>query len=190
MTKARIKLDKGTLRTAALGVYRRKTVTAQFVPPPKERPGRKQALPRQVALEVLAIPDDVEVQVRAKRFAGEPKERVLRLRPIPDVKRPGKKLVEVEVRNLCCESIIADKDVEDFPEADLDFEYFYLVAKNYETLKKDYVRFPVPVPVEFNNDSHSGQSGGDTIKCSVARFSAPPAAREPSSYSEDDKEAD
>jgi hypothetical protein len=172
LVRARIYLDKGTLFASELAKYRGQRVTAQFVPPPDEEiPVYKQYMPRRVTLEVSSVPDDVLTVIRARKIRIPDSYRELVLSPIEG--QDGARSVVAEVRNLCCESVLADKDKESFPEADLDFLYYYQIAARYKELSAFFVEFPIPVPVEFINRITLGQGGGDTIKCSSARFNAP-----------------
>ena len=178
LVRARFYLDKGTLFVSELARYREGRVTAQFVPPPDEgSPVYKQYMPRRVTLEVSSVPDDVLTVIRATRIRTPDSYRELVLSPIEDL--DGARSVVAEVRNLCCESVLVDKDVESFPESDPDFSYYYQIAARYKELSETFDEFPIPVPVEFlNRILLGGQGGGDTIKCSSARFNAPVSEEE------------
>ena len=169
---ARIRLDQGTLRTDAVSTHQEDFVVFQFVPTPYDGTLVRQAMAHWAALDV-DIDDGFDVVIRAQPFGpnGPTAVEELVLSPI------GQETVVVDVSNLCCGHYI-DEDAEDggtAPEAEVDFEAYYLLCREPQALKEKYGQLPIPVPVHYNgkaNGSVDTVSGGGTGNdCQMARFS-------------------
>jgi len=166
---ARFQLDSGILANDEFGKFRGGEVVVQFVPVGGGGAWRER-LPHRVVLEFRDLPEDVEAVVHAEKFNDPDSFRDLILGPVEDP--AGNRLVELNVLNLCCGYVLGDKSPwESYPESDRDFECYYVLSREFGELRKNLVRFPIPVPVEHENrDEKVG--GGDTIRCSVSRFDA------------------
>lgn len=190
LVKARVFLDTGTLKVAQIAQYQGKDVRVHFVPnlddPDDPQPIYSKLLPHKIMLELSDLPENLDVVIYSEGFEGDPlPTRELVLKPIVDP--TGRSIIEVSILNLCCDSVLGEPlQTERVPEADTDFEAFYGICKELDNLMRDYRRFPIPVPVIHDNDGEKG-GGGDTIKCTGARFLA---SSEESSDSDDEKEGD
>jgi len=169
---ARFHLETGSLALYKPSKYFGKPVTAEMIPPHGK--SIRMDLAHQAAL-TLELPRSVRVSiVLSKIKTGKETRRV--------TFRPGKKKEEMRVKvfNLCCgyyeEESAYNQGV---PGADVDFECFYLLSKNFDDLVAKSTVLPVPVPVKYAHlkPSASGPppdgGGAEPIRCTMSFFEAP-----------------
>jgi hypothetical protein len=162
----RLALKQGKARIHAVSAYRGSEVVTEFVPKPDRSSAARAAMPH--LAEVSSEVDDGEVvTLTATRFDGK-KKRTLRLGPA----EPGGE-IEVYLTNLCCGGY-QDEDPSQLPKEDDDFECFYILYDNFDTLRVDLPQLPLPVPVEFASkvNPKGTAGGGHPIECSMARLEA------------------
>jgi hypothetical protein len=167
---ARIRLDAGLLQTEQLGQYAGKTVLAQFLPTLSGGAGRR-ALTHWAVLEIQNVPDDIDLQIEGiDLISGAPGRRLTLVS-----KNSGD--IAIEITNLCCGYQITGAGYPSvIPSADEDFELFYTLAQDFDSLQKNVVRFPIPTPVAFPvvsaQDLMAYEGGGaDPVRCTLCRFS-------------------
>lgn len=163
---ARIRLHEGTLRTDRVADYRGDFVVFQFVPSSAVR----QALGYWAALDV-DVPDGLDIVIRLQPFGRSEVEELV-LRP------NGEQEVLVDISNLCCGNYIElQEDDGEVPDADVDFEAYYLLCKDPRALKERCGKFPIPIPIEYNSRPNEGllstsEGGGTGVDCKMAFFSS------------------
>ena len=168
---ARFAIEQGRLVEFKLAQFLGEDVLGAFVPPPENQNPVIQKLAHKVALQLDLEPDE-EVVIHARDFglaSGAPDSRQLVLGPVPGV-------VTVEITNLCCGYFLQkDEDFSDLPEADDDFDLFYILLKDFgDTLVKEYTRLPIPVPISYKaKNQPTGAGGAEPIRCNLALFKAP-----------------
>lgn len=169
---ARIRLDKGTLRTDAVSTHLEDFVVFQFVPTPYHGTLVRQAMAHWAALDV-DVDVGFDVVIRLQPFGPNGPNAVEEL----VLSSKSQEAVVVDISNLCCGHYI-DDDAEDgstAPEAEVDFEAYYLLCREPLALKEKYGQFPIPVPVHFNSKPDTGvdmvEGGGTGNDCQMARFS-------------------
>ncbi len=165
---ARLVLDQGTLADFEIGKINDGDITAQFVPPPPSGVAVTQTLAIKVSL-TLTLDDDEEVVFHSKDFnamaSTDPDVRSVVVGP-----KPGG-TVQVSVMNLCCGYFMEKKkDNSEKPAQDTDFEYFYILAKDFDQFQ-DFTQLPIPVPVSYPAiPPVAGDGGGETARCNMVLF--------------------
>lgn len=179
--RARFRLRQGLLKTHDVGKYLDDYVVAQFVPPPAGRPAVTQALAHWVAVEITNLPDDEEIMLVSYSLSqgGEKRKLVLASAGDPEV--------EVEIRNLCCGYYFAgERDEAEAPDTDYDFEALYLLSRDFERLRNEHARLPVPVPVSYAHrrngsfDRPVERGGVDPLRCTMGLYNPSSASLSPS----------
>lgn len=169
--KARLRLDQGTLHQHTIGDYQGQNITVQFVPLPPGGVAVTQTLAVKAALTV-ELNDDEEVVIHSQAFkpgfsTTDPDVRSVVLNP-----KPGG-VVEVKVMNLCCSYYMEKvKFPAEVPRQDTDFEFFYLLARDFLTFV-NHAQFPIPVPIAYQSVPPPPPlpgGGGDTARCNMALF--------------------
>lgn len=171
---ARLSITEGLVQHHKIGRYRESDVVAQFVPPPGSGVPVVQRLAFKVAV-TLELNTDEEIVIHSKKFAdGEGAAddfRTVTLGPVA-----VGKLIEVIAANVCCGDFMDIIELEDVPVPDRDFEFFYLLCKDFVALAGDFDRFPIPVPMLFPSKGAKGEGGGEPIRCNLALFNFVPSA--------------
>jgi len=177
---ARMTIDQGILEPFRIGSFMNEEIVAQFVPP--EDPPVVHALVTKLRL-AFNLNSDEEVVIHSKNFgpgltAGDVRQLTLKAPP-PD------RLVEISVSNLCCGRFMdyeAD-EIGELPAQDTDFEYHFLLSKEFERLVEKRVRLPIPVPVKYkvvkpDLSELEPAGGGETIRCNLSLINPKPTAIE------------
>lgn len=165
--KARIRIDQGTLRVDEFASFQANEVLTEFVPLPPAAKVTRQALPHRVAWEI-DVPDGQSVTIHSRPFSKTMSSPILNFQPAV-----GEAEVQVLLVNLCCGDYLTAKPPKRL-DPDDDFECFYMLLDNFNTLIQQIKPLPVPVAVQYTPAVATGNSAGTAggIKCTMARAGA------------------
>ncbi|HKH44784.1 MAG TPA: hypothetical protein VKM72_08980 [Thermoanaerobaculia bacterium] len=167
---ARFSVDQGEFSHYAVGHYNDEDILVKFVPSKDPSPAKPVAYKVQFT---LGLASDEEVVIRSRKFGASP--------GAPDLRHvvflpPADGVVAVEISNLCCGQFMGYGEAyEEVPERDTDFEYHFMLSKNFDDLAKKHVRFPISVPVYYRSErplevAETAAGGGETVRCNLSLF--------------------
>jgi hypothetical protein len=174
---ARVQIDHGLLKVNEFATFQGAEVQAEFVPAATGAAIQRQALPHQVVWE-FDVPDRQNppsgqspfepVTIQSRRFGEANAVDIVTFKPAA-----GTMVVEVFLVNLCCGDYFNPRPQPRLEDDD-DFECFYMLLSNFDTLIRDK---PLPIPVGVQLplvpvESRPTGGGGSGIHCTMCRLAA------------------
>lgn len=165
--KARVLIDQDTLKVDEFASFKASEVLAELVPLPSGARIGRQALPHRVVWEI-EVPDGQSVAIQSRPFATNTSA------PILNLQLAGSKPdVTVLMVNLCCGNYLGAPPPTRL-DPDDDFECFYMLLDNFDTLLQDVKPLPIPVAVQYDPKAVGGAAAGTAggIRCTMSRVAA------------------